>query len=446
MKSMVNRRRVLRGMLNGAAVTVAMPLLDCFLNGNGTAMADGSPLPLRFGTWSWGCGMSESIFVPRKLGAGYDLPEEISAFKPVRDHINLLTNFSGFRDSAPNLCHMTGWVIQRAGAPPMTNFDRPGQTLDVTIARKIGVGTRFQSLTVTATSDARDTLSYESANSVNMAEASPMELYTKLFGPGFQDPNAPQFKPDPRAMVRKSVLSGVMEDAKRAQASVGAADKARLEQYFTSLRDLERQFEMQLVKPAPRQACVVPTKWEMEAMAGTDAEPVGVRHKLMTELLALAVACDQTRVFNMVYSKPFSGTTKPGYDKPHHTATHEEPVDEGLGYQPNVSWFVRRSMENWADFVARFASVKEGDGTLLDNMLIYATTDQSFAKIHSIERLPMLTAGRAGGQIKTGLHIDGGGTASTRMGLTALKVMGVEVPSWGSQSNHTSKVIGDILA
>jgi len=61
----LSRRRVLRGMLNGAAVSVALPLLDCFLNDNGTAMAGNAPLPLRFGTWTWGLGMSEAVFVPR---------------------------------------------------------------------------------------------------------------------------------------------------------------------------------------------------------------------------------------------------------------------------------------------------------------------------------------------------------------------------------------------
>ena len=446
MKRPITRRRVLNGMLNGAAVSVALPLLDCFLNTNGTALADGAPLPLRFGTWSWGCGMSNSIFTPKKIGADYDLPEEIASFKPVRQHINILTNFNGFRDAAPNLCHYTGWVIQRSGSPPKTNIDRPGQTIDVTIARKIASGTRYQSLNVAATSDERDTLSYENATSVNMSIASPLALYEKLFGAGFQDPNATEFKPDPMTLVRSSVLSGVLDDAKKMQSRVGAADKQRLEQYFSSLRDLERQFELQTTKPEPREACVVPSKASVEqAIAGVDATSVAARHKLMTELLAMAVACDQTRVFNMVYAKPFSGTTKGGYDKPHHTATHEEPIDEKLGYQPNVSWFVRRSMENWAYFVEVFSKIKEGDGTLLDNMLIYATTDQSFAKIHSIDGLPMMTAGRAGGRLKSGLHIDGGGTASTRMGYTALKVMGVDVPSWGTQSNTTSKEIGEIL-
>jgi hypothetical protein len=447
MKQPLTRRRVLRGMLNGAAVTVGLPLLDCFLNDNGTALANGVPLPLRFGTWSWGCGMNHDIFVPQKLGPGYDLPEEISSLKPVREHINILTNFKCFPDGAPRLCHYTGWVILRSGSTPKSTVDRPGQTIDVTIARKIAAGTRYQSLTVSATSDQRDTLSYVDANSVNMAIASPLSLYEKLFGTGFQDPNAPEFKADPMAMVRKSVLSGVLDDARKMQVGVGAADKARLDQYFTALRDLERQLELQTIKPEPRPACVVPSRASFEQpMGGVSSDSVAARHKLLTDLLVMAVACDQTRVFNMLYSKPFSGTTRDGYDKTHHTATHEEPMDVRLGYQPNVSWFVRRSMENWAAFVEAFSKFKEGNGTLLDNMLIYATTDVSFAKVHSVEDLPAFTAGRAGGRLRTGLHIDGAASAGTRIGYTALRVMGIDVPSWGTQSNSTSKEISEILA
>src|SRR5689334_15015355 len=93
----LNRRRVLRGMLNGGAVTLALPLLDCFLNNNGTALADGSAMPIRFATWYWQLGMAKAVFVPKKLGANYDLPEEIACFAPIQQHMNLLTNFTAFR-------------------------------------------------------------------------------------------------------------------------------------------------------------------------------------------------------------------------------------------------------------------------------------------------------------------------------------------------------------
>ena len=138
--------------------------------------------------------------------------------------------------------------------------------------------------------------------------------------------------------------------------------------------------------------------------------------------------------------------SKAGYDKPHHTCTHEEPKDEKLGYQPNASWFVRRAMESWAHYVKAFASIKEGDGTVLDNCLILGNSDVSEARVHSVEAMAAFTAGRMGGKIKTGLHVVGDGTPGTRLGLTAMKVMGLDVNSWGTQSNATQKEVGEILA
>ncbi|MEQ9447428.1 MAG: DUF1552 domain-containing protein, partial [Rhodospirillaceae bacterium] len=274
---------------------------------------------------------------------------------------------------------------------------------------------------------------------------SPVLFYAKLFGEGFQDPNAAEFKPNPRVMVRKSVLSGVMESAKDLNKYVGAEDKARLDQYFTGLRDLERQFDQQLQKPEPRPACLVGAAPDKDPAPGLNVDLVEERHKLMTDLMVLAIACDQTRVFNMAYSQSAAATSKEGYDKPHHTASHEEPVDEVLGYQPVTSWFIRRALDSWVYFVDAFAKFKEGDGSVLDNTLIYATTDQALARIHSIDNQPMFTAGSAGGRIKTGLHVVGDGTPSTRLGLTAMKVYGLDVTSWGTQSNNSSKDVGEIL-
>ena len=439
------RRQVLRGVLNGGAVSVALPLLNCFLDGNGTALASGAPLPVRFGTWHWGCGMNEKIFMPARHGPDFDLPEEIAALAPVRDKINIFSRFNVFTDSAPSLCHLTGWVVLRTGIPPMSTSDRPGETIDVTIAKQIGRSTRFQTLTASATGDVRNSLSYENRNSINAAESSPLTLYQHLFGADFQDPNGTNFAPNPRTMLRKSVLSGVMEEARELAQSVGAEDKARLDQFFTGLRELERQFDMQMTKPEPIAACHVPGPAK-DTARGVEASLVAERHRLLTDLMVMAVACDQTRVFNMAYSASFAGTIKPGYDKPHHTTTHEEQIDPALGYQPNVSWYTRRAMESWSYFVEAFSKVKEGDGTLLDNVLIMAGSDHSLAKQHDLRGIPMFTAGRAGGRIRTGLHIAGNGGPGTGLGYTVQRVMGVDISSWGYKSNATSKEISEILA
>ena len=440
----LNRRKFLKGALNGGVITVGLPLLDIFLNDNGTAYADGTPIPMRFGTWSWGLGMSESIFVPKKTGANFDLPDEIAALAPVQEHINLYTNFHVFKDDAPNLCHHSGWVVLRSGIAPMTSQNKPGETIDVAVSRQIGNATRFRSLSATATGDNRNSFSYEGGNSVNVPEWSPLRFYQRLFGEEFQNPNAETFTPDPKVMVRKSALSAVQEDTKKLAHTLGANDRARLDQYFTGLRDLERRFDLQLTKPDPREACIVLEEPEI-LPTGLDADLVAKRHRMMTDLMLMAVACDQTRVFNMFYAHAFSSTIKPGYDKPHHTATHEEAVDAELGYQPNVSWFTRRAMDEWAYYVDALANFKEGDGSLLDNSFIYATTDQSFAKLHAIDGIPMFSAGTAGGRVKTGLHVDGGGSPGCRLGYTAQRLMGLDIESWGDKSNTTSSEIGEIL-
>ncbi len=444
--STTNRRRVLRGMLGGAAITVGLPLLDCFLDNNGAAFADGAPLPVRFGTWFWGLGMNAKIWEPQKVGADYDLPEEIAAFKDIKKHVNLYTNFDVNTDGKPNLCHFSGWVALRAGTVPATRGALDTQSLDIIVSDAIGGGTRFRSLEMTATGNPRDSFSFRNANAVNPPEISPAEFYRRVFGAEFQDPNAATFKPNPKLMTRESVLSAVLEDASDVKRAVGAADRQKLDQYFTSIRELEQRLAIQLQKPPPAEACVIGKSVDADLPPGLDSETVKTRHKLMTQVLVMALACNQTKVFNMMYSDSGAVTSRKGYDKAHHPTTHEEMVDGALGYQPNVSWFVRKAMDSWVDLVTALDGVREGDGTLLDRTLVYAHSDQSFAKVHSITGIPMMTAGRAGGKIKSGLHVRGNGAMGTRVGLTAMRAVGLPLGEWGTGSMRVTESVSEILA
>lgn len=445
MNKILSRRRVLRGMLKGTAVSVALPLLNCFLNESGTAMASGRAMPVRFGTWFWGLGANNSIFVPKTTGTNFDLPEEIAMLAPIKQHINLLSNSVAHRDTSPNLCHYTGWVINRTGSAPKNSGIIPGESIDVTIANQIGKSTRFKSLTATATGDANTTYSFQNSTTPNPPEWSPLSFYTRLFGADFPDPNAKNFTPDPQVMVRNSVLSGVMDETRKLMKQVGAEDRDRLDQYFTGLRQLEQQFEHRLSKPEAIEACQPVNPFDSDPAMGKDEDLIAERHRLMTDLMVMALACDQTRVFNMAYSEARSSTTRKGFEKPHHTVTHEEPIDQALGYQPSASWFARRSMESWLYFVDAFTKVREGDGTLLDNLLIYGSTDSGYARTHQLDNMVMFTAGRAGGLIKSGQHIDLQGTQSTRLGYTMMRAFGVDVPSWGTQSNTTNQIVSEII-
>ena len=111
-----------------------------------------------------------------------------------------------------------------------------------------------------------------------------MAFYTRLFGPDFQDPNAKEFKPNPKIMVRQSVISSVLDDTKTLASKVGAEDKARLDQYFSGLRHLEQQFDQQLTKPDPIAACVAPKAVTSEPELGGAASAT-----LLSQLRDLAV-------------------------------------------------------------------------------------------------------------------------------------------------------------
>jgi hypothetical protein len=159
----------------------------------------------------------------------------------------------------------------------------------------------------------------------------------------------------------------------------------------------------------------------------------------------MAVACNQTRVFNMVYNDNFSRIRRKGETYTHHVLTHEEQADPHLGYQPTAFWFNCKSMEACAQFLEAFKKVREGAGTLLDNVLMFANSETSFARIHSVDNIPVMTFGKAGGRIKTGLHIVGNGDPVTRVGFTCMRVMGMPIESWGVNSLRTTKPITEIM-
>lgn len=442
----LSRRTALKGMLNGAGIVVGVPLLNAFLDGNGTALAaTGASVPVRFGTWFWGLGVNPSRFFPSKVGYDYDLKPELEPIKAMKHKINVLGNFSVPLDGAPNLPHATGGPAIRTGRALTAERGLPGESFDVTIADLIGKRSRFASLEMSAVGDARNSLSGRGGGNLNPSEVSAASLYQRVFGTGFQDPNSGKFTPDPVTMARRSVLSGIAEQRQALMSAVGAEDKAKLDQYFTSIRQLENQLDVQLTKPEPLQACLVPREVK-PGQINAEIENVMKQHELMTDMLVMALACDQTRVFNMMFNNGASSLSRIGSTITHHQLTHEEVLDNRLGYQPEATYFLTRIMEAWVYFVNALDKVKEGDRTLLDNTLVLAHSETEFAKFHTIDNIPMLTAGSGGGRIKTGMYIDGIGTPVSRVGLTLQQAMGVPVDRWGAKSLETNRTITELMA
>ena len=445
MATKFNRRSVLRGVLGGAAIGVAIPALDSFLNGNGLAYADGSKLPIRFGTYFWGLGLTPGRWIPTKVGADYDLLPELESLGELKKKVTVFSGFNTITDGKPNLVHWTGHAGILTGVAPAKDklFDRP--SFDVAVADAIGGGTRFRSIDITPFGNERLSYSTRTGSSFNTPDATPLALYNRLFGAGFQDPNSGDWKPDPQVTLNQSVLSAVSEERKSLMASVGASDRAQLDQYFTSLRAMEQQLAVELQRPARAEACVVPKSPGEQPVSGR-IDVVNKNNKLMAELMAMALACNQTKVFNVVHTSSTSEAYLPGDTSIYHLHTHDEAVDPKLGYQKISSQLAQQAFSAFPEFLRALDSVREGDGTLLDNTLVMGLSESGWAKIHSVDNIPMLFAGGAGGKHKAGQHIAGNGDPVTRVSLTAQQLAGLSVGEFGVGSMKTSKTISEVMA
>ncbi len=439
----LNRRRFLKTTLRGVGASVALPMLDCMLNDNGSAFAaTGERLPIRFGTWIWGCGHIPEKWIPAKEGVLNELPDHLQCIAPYKQDIALLSGFDVKLDGVPNKPHITGCLGLRTGVP-VPNEEVRAPTLDVLISDAIGQNTRFKSIEVSS-SGVQKSYSYRAAAAPNPSEVSPLDLYHRIFTNGFQDPNQQTFTPDPSIQVRKSVLSTVGEERRQLMRLVGAHDRARLDEYFTGIRQLEQQLALQLQPPARVENFVLPNE-PQNIVLDSEMGTVLHNHKIMAGLIARALQCNQTKVFNVLLSDTTSNLRRPGQTTTHHTLTHEEPVDKVLGYQRDVAWFAEQSMFAWRDMLDALAEIPEGDGRLLDNCLVLAHSDCSIAKSHAVEGIPMMIAGSAGGRVRTGFHLKGNADAVTRVGLTLLLLMGVEQESWGVMSMRTNKPITELI-
>ena len=120
-----DRRSVLRGMLGGAAVYMGLPVLDVFLNGNGSAYANGAKLPVRFGTYFWGLGLTDTPtggtrWVPTKTGPGYEIMPELESLSAVKDKVSVFSGFRAIADARANQVHWSGHASILTGIAPAT--------------------------------------------------------------------------------------------------------------------------------------------------------------------------------------------------------------------------------------------------------------------------------------------------------------------------------------
>lgn len=391
----LGRRAVLRGIAAGGLVSVGLPLLEVMLNPNGTAHADGSALPSPFISWFFGNGVRLSRFEPTKVGANWDLSEELAPLANVKDFITVCT---GLKNHCNNqITHHEGMTVFNGYS--FTDWNgglyskAGGPTIDQVIADKIADKTPVKSIQVGVSKrrsimDSGTTMfamSHRGPNEPLYPEFNPQNVWQTLFG----------LRVDAREM-RVNVLDSVSQDLTRLKARLGTADRQRVDAHLTGVAELQAKIN------SPASACTSfdkPTETNAD-IAGN--EPIVNVNKVQSDLLVYALSCDITRVASLFFIGGAAETTYSdlGQTTGHHFNTHQASmqaqVHDGVVYQMQRLAYLLEKMK---------ATVDPLGLNMLETSLVYISTDCSEGFTHSIDRQPIILAGhRRNKLIYPGIH------------------------------------------
>ncbi|MEM9071897.1 MAG: DUF1552 domain-containing protein [Myxococcota bacterium] len=451
MAKKLSRRTMLRGMLGGSAVGVALPSLEIFFNENGTAYADGTAFPARFGIFFWGNGVHPDTWVPPTEGEDYEMSELLMPLERHRDVMTVITGMDV--KTGGRIPHNSAVAGMLSGAPLLVQGEREvwqEPSIDQLIAAEVGNTTRFRSIE-TAAVDTSKSIAHGPNDQLVDSEGSPLALFNRLFTDGFRLPGDEPIL-DPRVALRRSVLDAVMGQARSLRGRIGVSDRVRLDVHLDHVRDLERRIARLEEDPPNLAACMLPAMPPGEIPNDERNRPrLDIRSELMAELLAMSVACDQTRVFSHLLAAPVSDVVFPIDDpdlsliesgtavlKAHHDLTHNEPNEAGRIQMWRVNEIVKFITAQLAVFVDKFREIQEGEGTLLESMAILGTSDSSNPRLHSLEDYPILLFGNLCGRLRTGFHFRSSGGNASEVGLSLIRGMGINLPSWGREGGFTT--------
>jgi hypothetical protein len=442
-----SRRTFLRGILGGAAVSVGIPWLEALHVPRYASAAGVDSFPKRFGLFFWGNGVlpgdGQGIpdqWTPTGSGTNWELSEQLSPLAPMKQHVTVISRMQVTTGNPA--AHAGGPAGLLSGRPLLRNgadYTFAGPSIDQILAESVGSQTRFRSLEIAVEPGARG-LSHTGPNTINPAEYSPVALFERLFGAEFRAPGDEPIV-DPKLSLRRSVLDAVQEDSLALQRRASASDRARLDQHFTAVRDLELRIARLLEDPPNLAACMRPPA--VDEIPFVDGRPqMPVIAATMADLLAMALACDQTRVFSLWYSTPVNNVLYPGANAGHHQLTHDEPGD-----QPMVNTIVKGIMGDLNTFLQKLDAIPEGDGTLLEHCGILASSDVSYGRTHSIDRYPIVVCGSMGGRLRTGVHIVSEIQDNVaKVPFTMANAMGANLASFGDGPGLVTSTLGDLEA
>jgi hypothetical protein len=446
----ISRRAALRGMLaGGVAVSVPLPRLAGMLNGNGTAYAQGEPLPVRFGTWFFGNGIIPDRWVPSTTGQGDDwqLSEQLAPLREVKPWLSVVTGL-GIKvpNKAPHASHPSAALTGANAGPGHVRLP----TVDQLIAGAIGRGTPYPSgihaalSNQTGASALRLAISHRAAHAPNPPTYSPSALYRELLG--FTSHGHERGLVDPELLDRQSVLDVVASQARALKQQLGAGDRVRLDQHLEGLNELQGRIQ-KLVTPITTKP--VPNPDELYRTRGEDGTITRERGQAFADLFAFALATDLTRVFSYMFTCPAShgnyadcGLVNTSFHEDYgHRLSPSGLAAATRGFNTGVKY----AMSNLADLLTRLKDTPDGNGTLLDNSCIYVTSCVSESQTHSGNDYPLLVAGKAGGKLRSDQHVRLLGENVSKVPFTLFTALGGPVEAFGEAEGRVTSGIAELL-
>lgn len=435
-----------RHFIRGLGTIIALPLLDSMIPAavGQTARAiarKGSPLRLSFAYVPNGIVMDD--WTPLTEGAGFDLPAILEPLAPFRSHTTVI---SGLELDPANAHGSGGGDHARAGAAFLTGAHpkktggsdiRAGISVDQVAAEQVGNRTRFASLEI-GLDDNRvvghcdsgyscaytNSIAWRGPSTPLPPETNPRLLFERLFGDF--DPSISAETRARRANYRKSILDDAREETRRLLGQVGHSDRQKLDEYLTTIRELEQR----IVQSENFQAAALP---EFDKPSGIPSQ-FAEHARLMYDLQAVALQADLTRVATMVVGREGSVRTyeEIGISEPHHPLSHHRNQTESLAKLTRIN---RYHMELFAHFLQRLSDTPDGDGTLLDHSAVLYGCGISDSNQHLHNNLPVLIAGGGNGTIRGNRHVRvPEGTPVTNLYLSLLDRMEVHADAIGDST------------
>jgi hypothetical protein len=397
-----------RTFLRGAGVAVGLPLLDSMVPAQTPLNRTAAVPPKRFvGIWH-PHGAAPGYWSPLQEGANFEFSFITKPLEQFRNRVTLITGLDMPEAMAttdePGGDHARGAVLLSASRP-RRNAVSPylGVTVDQLIAKKHGRDTILESIQLAVEEDGNfgncnwgyscaytNCVSWSSPVQPLPTEVNPRVAFERLFGDGAT--------PEERRLGRKqsaSILDSVTQEIALFKRSLGAGDRTRLDTYLENVRELERRIELAMEKNVKEPSEEIPFGLPQNKT---------VHYRLMYDILALAFEGDLTRSATYMLGKDLSGSSFPesGFNGPWHGSSHHGDKPENVA---NYAKMNRYHVQNLAYFAEKLSKIPEGDGTILDHILIYKGSNMGNSHRHAHVKVPVILLGGLDGTFAGNRHI-----------------------------------------